>query len=121
MSQVTVTINERTYKMACDDGQESHLMGLAEYLNNYVEEMKVAFGQVGDTRLLLMAGVMVVDELGEARRRIESLEAELQKMKMARTSIAERLEAAQESVAHTLDTAAQRIESLTGQISDQAS
>ncbi len=121
MSQVTVTINTRSYKMACDDGQETHLKGLAEYLNNYVEEMKVAFGQVGDTRLLLMAGVMVVDELGEARRRIEALEAELQQMKMARTSIAERLEAAQKSVAHTLDTAAQRIESLSANISESTS
>ena len=121
MSQVTVTINDRSYKMACDDGQESHLTGLANYLNNYVEEMKVAFGQVGDIRLLLMAGVMVVDELGEARRKIEALEAELQQMKMARTSIAERLEGAQNSVAQTLDTAAQRIESLSAQMSDSGS
>ncbi len=120
MAQVTVTINERIYKMACDDGEEKQLLGLAEYLNKHVENMQINFGQVGDTRLLVMAGVTVVDELQEARRRIEALENELAQMKDARASIAGKLEAAQDSVAGTLNDAAQQIESLTERLDDVA-
>jgi cell division protein ZapA len=116
MAQVTVTINGRTYKMACDDGQEQHLLSLAEALNARVEMLKTDFGQVGDTRLLLMAGVMVTDELGEAKRRNETLEIELQRMKTARETVADRLEAAQDSVARTLTAAAERIERLNGRL-----
>ncbi|MBZ0218186.1 MAG: cell division protein ZapA, partial [Fimbriimonadaceae bacterium] len=103
MAQVTITINERIYKMACDDGQEKHLLGLAEHLNKHVAHMLNNFGQVGDTRLLVMAGVTVVDELREAERKIEALEAELDEMKNARDSLSENLEAIQGSIAGTLD------------------
>ena len=116
MAQVTVTINERIYKMACDDGQEKHLLGLADHLNKHVESMQANFGQVGDTRLLVMAGVMVVDELKDAERRIETLKSELSLMKDARATVAEKLEAAQDSVAGTLNEAAERIEALAGRL-----
>jgi len=119
MAQVTVTINERVYKMACDDGQEKHLLGLADHLNAHVDNMKANFGQVGDTRLLVMAGVTVVDELREAERKIARLEDELEQLKAARASVAEKLEAAQNSVAGTLNDAAEKIESLTDTLTDR--
>lgn len=119
MAQVTITINERIYKMACDDGQEKHLLGLAEHLNGHVASMLENFGQVGDTRLLVMAGVTVVDELREAQRKIAALEDELEQMKTARLSLADRLEAAQGSIAGTLNDAAETIEELAGRLDNQ--
>lgn len=119
MAQVTITINERIYKMACDDGQEKHLLGLAEHLNRHVASMLKNFGQVGDTRLLVMAGVTVVDELREADRKIAALEGELDQMREARLSLAARLEAAQGSVAGTLNDAAEQIEALTGRLDNR--
>lgn len=121
MAQVTVTINERVYKMACEDGQEKHLLSLAEHLNAHVENMKLNFGQVGDTRLLVMAGVTIVDELKETQRKIETLESELDQMRAARASIADKLEAAQNSVAATLNNAADQVEVLAGRLAKNSS
>ena len=71
MGQVTVVLNGRTYRLECGEGEESHLIALAEYLGTYVEDMKRKFGQVGDDRLILMASLLVTDELWELRREME--------------------------------------------------
>ena len=113
MSEVTVTINGRTYKMSCDDGQERHLLGLVEHVSRHVESLKEHVGQVGDTRLLLMAAVMVADEFGEAHRRIEDLEADVQRLVAAQESVAEQAQEAEEVAARSLDMAAERIEEIT--------
>jgi cell division protein ZapA len=112
MAEVTVTVNGRTYKMSCDEGQEQHLLGLAEQVSAHVEELKETVGQVGDTRLLLMAAIMVADEMAEARRRIAALEDDIQQMKGAREAAAAQFQESQRSITRTLDTAAQRIEAM---------
>ena len=73
MGQVSVTLNGRTYRLECGEGEEAHLIALAEYLGSHVETMKQKFGQVGDDRLILMAALMVTDELWELRRQIQEL------------------------------------------------
>lgn len=113
MGQVTITLNGRTYKMACDDGQENYLLGLVGQVDGHVESLKSSFGQIGDTQLLLMASIVISDELAEARRKVERLEQELHDLKGARDSAAETLDEAQASVARTLDAAAERVETLT--------
>lgn len=112
MSEVTVTVNGRTYKMSCDPGQEQHLLGLAEQVSAHVEELTASVGQVGDTRLLLMAAIMVADELAEAKRRIASLEDDIRHMKGAREAAAAQFQESQRSITRTLDAAAQRIETM---------
>ncbi|HXK54533.1 MAG TPA: cell division protein ZapA [Hyphomicrobiales bacterium] len=112
MAEVTITINGRTYKMSCDEGQEKHLLGLAEQVSGYVDEMQKSVGQVGDTRLLLMAAIMVADELGEAKRRMVALEADIEHLKGAREAAATRFQDSQNSITRTLDAAAKRIETM---------
>ena len=56
MPQVNVTINGKVYRMACDDGQEAHLEGLAERLNVTIDRLRQSFGEIGDQRLTVMAG-----------------------------------------------------------------
>jgi cell division protein ZapA len=65
MAQVDVTINGRTYQIACDDGQEQHLVALAAYVDRRVGELTAAMGQIGDARLLVMASLLIADELAE--------------------------------------------------------
>jgi len=65
MAQVTVTVNDKNYVIACDSGQEDHLARLAQFVNRRVEELVANVGQVGDTRLLLMACLLIADELSE--------------------------------------------------------
>lgn len=90
MGQVTVTINGRPYDIGCDDGQEEHVRGLAEYLDGRVGDLIGNMGQVGDARLLVMASLLIADELVEAVREIEAMkartEAETEEQVMARES-----------------------------------
>ena len=65
MSQVTVNIDGKAYRMACEDGQEEHLSELAERFDRYVSHLKSQFGEIGDLRLTVMAGILVMDELHE--------------------------------------------------------
>ena len=84
MATVTVTIDGKAYRMACDEGQEEHLAGLADRFDQYVTHLKSSFGEIGDLRLTVMAGIMVVDELAELRKRVTTLETEAEALRRAR-------------------------------------
>jgi len=81
-------VNDRPYTMQCSDGEERHLQELAKLLDGEVTRIKQSVGQVGDIRVLLMAGLLVADQLAEARRRIEELQDQIN------GPIAERIRAA---------------------------
>ncbi|MCQ2002815.1 cell division protein ZapA [Rhizobium sp. NRK18] len=90
MAQVTVNIDGKAYRMACEEGQEEHLTGLAAKFDRYVGHLRDQFGEIGDLRLTVMAGIMVMDELSEVSRRLEKLEAESLSLKNVReTALAE--------------------------------
>jgi len=113
MSQVNVTINGRQFRMACEDGQEDHLMNLARELDTKISGLRTKFGEIGDTRLTVMAAITVADELAEAGLRIKRLEEELAALQDARVIASDRTKAAQAAVAIALSTAAERIEGIT--------
>ena len=75
MPQVTVTIAGKTYRMACDEGQEAHLEALAARFDRTMGQLRDAFGTIGDQRLTVMTGIMVMDELVDAEARVKALEA----------------------------------------------
>ena len=75
MAQVTVTINERKYYVACDDGQEAHLSRLGTYVDNRVSELVAAVGQVSDAKLLVMVSLLVADELSDAYSEMDTLKS----------------------------------------------
>lgn len=77
MAQVTVTIDGKAYRMACEAGQEQHLETLAGRFDQYVGHLKSQFGEIGDLRITVMAGIMIMDELAELTRKIERLEGEI--------------------------------------------
>jgi cell division protein ZapA len=113
MAQVSVTINGRQFRMACEDGQEGHLLELARELDSRIGGLRAKFGEIGDTRLTVMAAITVADELAEAGLRVKRLEEELAALEGARVSASERNKSAQASVAAALSAAAERIESIT--------
>jgi cell division protein ZapA len=113
MAQVSVTINGRQFRMACEDGQEGHLMELARELDSRISGLRAKFGEIGDTRLTVMAAITVADELSEAALRIKRLEEELAALEGARATSSDRAKAAQASVAAALSAAAERIEGIT--------
>jgi cell division protein ZapA len=113
MSHVSVTIHGRQYRMACEDGQEDHLVRLAKDLDQRIEQLKVSFGAIGDMRLIVMAALTLGDELSEAAKRVRRLEEELSALQDARVTSSERAQAMQIAVANALNSASERIESVT--------
>jgi cell division protein ZapA len=113
MPQVNVTINGRQFRMACEDGQEEHLTELARGLDGRIETLRAKFGEIGDTRLTVMAALTVADELGEMTGRLRRLEDELMAVQEAQVAGTDRHQAGQAAAAALLNAAAERIESLT--------
>ena len=99
--------------MACEDGQEGHLMNLARELDNRIDRLRTKFGEIGDTRLTVMAAITVADELAEAGQRIKRLEEELATLQNTQIAISDRNKAAQTAIAAALSKAAERVENIT--------
>jgi cell division protein ZapA len=117
MAQVTVTIAGRAYRMACGDGEEAHLEGLAALLEGKIEEMRGAFGEIGDMRLQVMAAITIADELAEAGKKIASLENEVAALKAVAAAGDHRSGAVEARLAETVAKAAERIERLARTLS----
>jgi cell division protein ZapA len=113
MTQVSVTINGRQFRMACEDGQEGHLMNLARELDARIGALRTKFGEIGDTRLTVMAAITVADELAEAGARIKRLEEEIAVLQNAQVAISDHNKAAQAAIASARGAAAERVESIT--------
>lgn len=116
MGQVKVSINDRSYTVACGDGEEDHVRELASYINKHVTSLAQEVGQVGDARLLLMAGLLIADELSDALQKTKLLEQEMESLSGTRATALERTREAEDSLADVLDTAARRIEDLAKRI-----
>ncbi|ACS51956.1 hypothetical protein Bgr_18550 [Bartonella grahamii as4aup] len=74
METVSVTIDGKIYRMACDKGQEHRLIALAAQLDQYITHLKNNFGEIGDHRLSVMAGIMIIDEMEEIKRENKKLQ-----------------------------------------------
>ena len=115
MAQVEVTVNGRQYHVACEDGKEEHLLELADYLNRNVAQLVQSIGQVGEARLMLMAGLLIADELFDSRDSIIKMESEFADTKLAAGKAAgEVVNAANtaiDRVALRLDNIAQQLQS----------
>ncbi len=112
MAQVTVTIAGRAYRMACGDGDEPRLERLAALLNSKIEEMRVAFGEIGDMRLHVMAALTLADELDEITQRLTTLEGEFSSLRERLQAGEQRAEASEVFLSETLARTAERIERL---------
>lgn len=112
MPQINVTIDGKSYRMACAEGDETHLAALAAGLDARVTEMRKAFGEIGDMRLHVMAALMVADEASELQRRVARLEADLALLKGDAGAADQRLGEIEERAAEALVDAAERIEGI---------
>jgi len=112
MAQVSVTINGRQYRMACEDGQENHLIKLAKNLDERIVELRGKFGQIGDARLIVMAAITVADDLAEMGKKIRQLQDELAALQDARVVSADRMQATHAAIVAAFNAAAERVEGI---------
>jgi cell division protein ZapA len=120
MAQVTVTIDGKAYRMACEEGQEDHLTDLANRFDRYVGHLKGQFGEIGDLRITVMAGIMVMDEISELSRRVTELEAELETLRSNRDTVAAATARTEESLADVLGEVTSRIRGITDKLNRRA-
>jgi cell division protein ZapA len=120
MAHVSVGINGRQYRMACDDGQESHLTGLARELDERIERLRSEFGEIGDMRLTVMAALTLSDELADARERARRLEQEVAALQESGEAAAERSRATQVAIVSAFNSAAERIETVAQRLGEPA-
>lgn len=117
MAHVIVQVNGRPYTMQCPEGEEEHLRELAELLDTEVTRVKTSVGNVGDIRMLVMAGLMVADRLSEAIRRIESLEEQIGGLREARNLALSEVRGVEHMFIERLDAASKRLEALARELS----
>ena len=113
MPLVNVMVNGRTYTIACDEGEQEHLKELAGHVDAKVRELTGTVGQVGDQKLMLMAAVLITDELLEARARLEGQAKKVGELSEAHAELTGKSE---DRAARTLEDAAKRIESIVDRI-----
>ena len=116
MAQISVTIDGKAYRMACEEGQEDHLTELAGRLDRYVGHLKSQFGEIGDLRITVMAGIMIMDELSEMTRKVSVLEAEINGLKSNSEGSLEVQQRHEEMLVSTIADLTSRIEGLAAKL-----
>jgi cell division protein ZapA len=109
MSQISVTIDGRKYRLACNEGEEARLESLAGMIDDKIGEMRSTFGEIGDQRLVIMAALTIADNLTEAR---ETAEAERKR--------SEASEQRAQAMASRLDELGSRLESVVARLAGEA-
>lgn len=75
MAQVTVKINGYAYTVGCDDGQEQHLLAMAEQVENRIAGIRAVGGGSGESRLLVLAALLMADEIHDMKAELDAARA----------------------------------------------
>ena len=75
MAQVTVRINGYAYTLGCQDGEEQHLQSMAAEVERRIDSVKGAAGQSGEARMLVMAALLMADDLYEMGQTLKAVQA----------------------------------------------
>src|ERR1700691_5753338 len=116
MSQVSVTIGGRAFRLACNPGEEAHLEGLARTVDEKIRAMRASFGEIGDQRLMVMAALTIADEALEARRAAEREPARADAATAEAHEARNAADLSAQSLARALDEMSFRVESLTAEL-----
>ena len=107
MSQITVTVNSRSYAITCEPGQERHVEQLVGALDRRVAAMARELGQIGEARLLLLTALTILDELADAESRAAD--------PGARDGL-QRLDTLEQEAARAIEGLAQRVEAVAARL-----
>ncbi len=119
MAKVSIQINGRKYALGCDDGEEERLERLGQRLDDRLTMLANNFGQIGDLRLMVMAGITMMDELDELQGNVtQQAEAmALTVRKESETAKAQAARAERKATDTLLDTA-ERIEAIVERLNE---
>ena len=128
MPEVRITIGGRQFEVACQDGEESYLHAAAKMLDDEAQVLSDQVGRMPESRMLLMAGLLLADKtasvedrIAEIRAELAQREAELARLRNVRVE-PERIEVpvVPQSVTDTLAEIAARAEALAAEVEENA-
>jgi len=110
LGQINLTVNGRPFTVTCDDGQEARIRRLGQYVDAKVAEFVGSLGQVGEARLLLLAALVIADELADANEALQ-LERSGARAETEAKAAAGAAASSVNSLAQRVETIAARVES----------
>jgi cell division protein ZapA len=119
MAAVTVVVNGRSYKIACNDGEEDQLRNLASTVNDRVQDVVAMVGQIGDLRLLLMAAMLIADELATQNEKLDATQKAIAELQSANAQLQTQTGDAEGIAADQLEAAAGRIEAVLATLTEK--
>ena len=72
MANVNIKFNNKDYLLSCDDGQEENLKELAMHLDSKYNELKKNLGNIGESKLLLITAIQMVDDYFNIFRKVKN-------------------------------------------------
>jgi len=75
MAQVTLRINGYGYTLGCQDGEEAHLQAMAAEVDRRIDGVRATAGPSGESRMLVIAALLMADELFEAGQKLAAAES----------------------------------------------
>ena len=75
MAQVTLRINGYAYTLGCQDGEEDHLQAMAAEVDRRIDSVKASAGPSGEARMLVIAALLMADDVHEMRQKLAAAEA----------------------------------------------
>jgi cell division protein ZapA len=113
MGQLVVKVNGRDFPLSCADGQEGRIRRLAQYVDAKIGEFARSIGQVGEARLILLAALVIADELSDTN---DALQQERSRARAAAAAAANEAPQAQAAASGNIRNMAERIESIAARI-----
>jgi len=80
MANVNIKFNNKDYLLSCDDGQEENLKELATHLDTKYNELKKNLGNIGESKLLLITAIKMVDDYFALNKKVDSKKNEFEKL-----------------------------------------
>ena len=80
MANINIKFNNKDYLLSCEDGQEENLRELAEYLDLKYNELKKNLGNIGESKLMLITAIKMVDEYFDLNKKVNSKKNEFEKL-----------------------------------------
>lgn len=109
MSDIVVTIDNKDYRIACESGQQSHLIHLAQKMDIRLKKLKQHFGEIGDVRLCVMVCLQLLDEASDNRAENKNMQEQLLRLGEAHKVLGQKTDILETELAQRLTEATQRL------------
>ena len=118
MAEITVSVNSRPFQVVCRDGEETQVSQLAEDLAARVAGMKKGNEKAGDSHLLVLAGLLLCNDVRDLKRELEVVRQEITEAERSREALSVRVNEIEEVLSEALNAAAEKIEAILPQEPD---